>query len=592
MGFSTQNTFNSEAGATEDHSQNAAVIRSQALEKLAHVISMLRDNTTAVGGKFVGLGAALQDLYGQSESLLEATRNHTAMLGADGENKLLKEIGAAATSSVDALKQGQQHNTVLLRHIQDTVGVVKSLSKSVESIIVVGSQLGIIGTNLAIQTSRLQSGVETFGDFSSEIKSFSAYISRFAADIEQDTEDVISILSEVRARMDSKSSHMESFIDRAQLSSNLTIDEIQDLIRHSSLLLAEKSRHSEEISRQTNKAVIAIQVDDITRQRLEHVIDALQGIVGEEDFSKNRMVLKIQASQIREVGKSLEKAFNEMSGAFSNIGKEISAINPAAETNQTSSQSASKSLRHLQKTLLGLEKIHEDARDLRQSMSAGLDRAIIASETISRHVVDVSTITQELNLKAINALLMSRQLGSDGGNLVVLAKELHTLSKDSIEFVTLVKEKIEHVAEVTTMLKNNTLEQSVQGDETHSFDGQISAMNETVSFFDQAAEDTGKRASKIQRNLFEIESSLSFLKIASSRLHSCADDAEAIVEMTAALVDSDHDASQIHSLYDKYTMEQERRVHRAMQNGDAELSSDESPEVKNEDDELGDFELF
>ena len=568
-------------------------LRTEALQKLGSVHTAVRAASSSGGERFIALGNALQSLYAESESLVAATKSHADVVGEEGHGNPIEEIGSVAGASVDELKTGQENNRSLLGHITNTVGVVRSLSKSVESINVVGSQLGIIGTNLAIQTSRLQSGVETFGDFASEIKSFSAYISRFAADIEQDTEDVVSILSDVKSRMESKTANMQTFIEKARESADLTILEIQSLIRQSSEILTEKSRHSEEIAKQMTQAVIAMQVDDIARQRMEHVAEALEEVKRVGDFSEGRFVLKLQASQIREVSKDLLKAHETMAAAFENIGSEISKMAPAGGSSHPAFQNAAKSVKTLQKTMIGLEKIQLDAEELRDSMSAGLDRAIIASETISRHVVDVSTITQELNLKAINALLMSRQLGTDGGNLVVLAKELHTLSKDSIEFVTSVKEKIEHVAEVTTMLKNTTLARGEHIGGDHQFDKKIHAMDEIVAFYDNAAYEAGRRAVNIQKRIHETETTLQFLKDVSSQLIRTADDIDVVFELTEPLCEQCEETTDahIHTLYEKYTMEQERKVHRAM-HGDVEETEAETATEMSSEDELGDFELF
>ena len=569
-------------------------VRDDAIRKLASVNASLRSATAGGSDQFVALGKALQSLFAESESLVDATKGSSDFAGSeDTNNNPLEEIGTAAGESVEELKLGQENNRSILKHITDTVGVVRSLSKSVESINVVGSQLGIIGTNLAIQTSRLQSGVETFGDFASEIKSFSAYISRFAADIEQDTEDVVSILSNVKSRMETKTADMQTYIEKAKESAELTIQEIQSLIRQSSSIIEEKSRHSEEIAKQMTQAVIAIQIDDIARQRMEHVTDAIEEVSRAGNFTEGRIVLRLQASQIREVSKDLLKAYNSMASAFENIGSEISGIAPLGGGNHPAFQNAAKSVRTLQKTLVGLEKIHLDAQELKDSMSAGLDRAIIASESISRHVVDVSTITQELNLKAINALLMSRQLGSDGGNLVVLAKELHTLSKNSLEFVNAVTEKIEHVADVTTMLKNTTIARGENEKHDYGFEEKIQAMDKIVAFYDDAASESGRRATHIQRRIVETEASLIFLKDMSSTLDGCAGNIDKIFDLTAPFDENGMGSSdaQIHALYEKYTMEQERKVHRAINNDVEEDETQTSPEDSSGDD-LGDFELF
>jgi hypothetical protein len=558
---------------------------------LSNTVSILNSSIARAQSRFVEFGAALQILYRESDSVAADTKKYAEMLGDSGVRSIFGEISESAAVTTETLRRGLEKNRGLLLHIQDVVEVVRTLSRSVESIEAVGARLSIIGTNFAIQTSKLEAGAESFGDFSSEIKSFSAYIRRMTESIERDTEEVILVLSAVKERMESKLAAMESTIGRAEKSSKEAISQIEAIIAQSSEMILSRQGHSEEISKYTGSAIVAIQVDDIARQRLEHVVDALQKIVSSGSLPAERMVLKVQASQVLEVSCDLKEAFEMISKAFADIGSATERIAPASSSEETNFQSASASLKRLQRVVLELENIRAEGDALSKSMSEGLDRAIGVSEAISQHIGDVSGITQELNLKAINALLMSRQWGGMGGNLVVLAKELHTLSKESIEFVTVVQNKIEHVSQVTTALKNKALIDATGMSDDNRFEEQIGVVNEIVSIIEDASDQAAQKAERLQRYLLDTEAELPFILDFSSQLETCAQEIDKSIPALPSAT-STNSKDEDSTLFENYTMERERRLHRAIRGENQTQSFEGSENPSNDDDILGDFELF
>ena len=563
-------------------------------EMMADVAAALHATVETTQEKFVALGEDLQGLYKESDHLVQSVKSAVEQVRDGTAHELLDSISVTVQRSVAFLRSVYQGNLLVLDKVRDTIAVVKKLQKSTESISTVATQLGIIGTNLAIQTSKLSWGLETFGDFPNEIKSFSAYIGRFAADIEQDADNVISTLINVTSQMSSSLTGMLSFIEQVEGTGHLAVGEVHDLLKRSAEEIAEESRRSEKISEHVSRAVIALQVDDITRQRLVHVLEALASIDMEKQRLDPRMLVRLQATQVREVSKTLQRAHEDIVRVFGDMGAEISQMTPGGSSNKFSNKEASHSLRNLQKTLVDFGAIHQSAIDLRHLMADGLERAVDGADAISRHVVEISTITQELNLKAINALLMSRQMGSSGNNLVVLAKELHTLSKDSIGFVTLVKEDLEHVADVTTLLKQTSMKESYDDERAESFEDQIRAVEDTISFMNRSENSTKSQAVELKRRLDATVSGLDFWTTLVQRTGGIAETLSEIAESVAPNSDlsSEEAVEQAHALYAGYTMEQERRVHRSMEFGDIP-ENDVHPENTDEDNlDVGDFELF
>ena len=595
------NEFLKTADLNSDAKRALTDVKAEVRELTGVINEIIRES----GAHFVGVSMGLQSLFSQTDAMYQSTQGHDKIFSLSGDENLLSGVGETATLSLAELRQSQRDNTELFQRISETLSVIKHLLKSSESISNMGGQLEIIGINLAIQTSRHRHGTETFEDFSSEIKGFSAYTRRFAEDIQQDANDVGNILSEVRNQLDKKIKSMEGFIEQAEQNTGITLNEIKRLVSQSMNTMSQKAIHSKNISTAVNNAIIAIQIDDITRQRMEHINEALLSVVKETNsLEVGAPIIKLQASQLREVGESIKEAKNQINTVFRDIGKEIIEIDSLSSKSSSDADGATMtSLKNLKETLCGLDRIHAEAKDVKRSIAASLDSAVQSSERISRHIVDVSIITQELNLKAINALLMSRDLGSSGNNLVVLAKELHSLSKESIDFVDDLKRAIEHVEQVTINLKKSILEQRSSEVEENLFSERLNAIDAALVSLRDASISSHRISTEINENIEEISSKIREFASVVERISECETHLDKIsTSLTPYLDESAMEHSVVlDELYHKYTMEEERKLHRHLHDlgGSSPKNMDNMTTPAHlgsgsdeEGDDLGDFELF
>ena len=565
------------------------------LQKIANRLGSIHQLSSK---HFIELGIKLQSLHQKSEEMSGLSLKDKSAESGSIDKEFLSGIGVSAQEVLTDLKEKQADNQTLFMKISDTIAVIKRLLKNAEAIANLGGQLEIIGINLAIQTSRHSHGTETFEDFSSEIKGFSAYTSRFADEIQQDALEVIQVLVTVKSQLDKKIDHMSGFITQAKLDNRTTIREIERLVSQEMDRMSRSAEHSQSISKSINSAIIAIQIDDITRQRLEHIEEALRNGDREKHSIEERLIVaKLQTHQLHETQNSIVQAIEEIRNDFQKIEQEIRAIDALSEESRyKNTNSMASSLGELRSTMEDLEKVHAEAGDVRRSVALSLDSAIQASERISRHIGDVSIITQELNLKAINALLMSRDLGSEGNNLVVLAKELHSLSKDSINFVDELKRTIEHVAEVTTHLKQSTIQQSTDDESVSIFSDNFLLIDSLVDQLSHVAERSHSLSRDISKEIRCAMTELDGISKMSGDLSRCETDLNIQMDGLLPYAQTGETSNAfLDNLYTQYTMEEERKVHRKMNRESSPEPADlqqDSGETEDDGNELGDFELF
>ncbi|MFN7130364.1 MAG: hypothetical protein ACK4OJ_15015, partial [Brevundimonas sp.] len=91
--------------------------------------------------------------------------------------------------------------------------------------------------------------------------------------------------------------------------------------------LAESGRMSAAISARIGDAVSALQIGDITRQRLEHVEEALHGLdEGAHSGMTQALVLRLQQAQLDETGADFGREMGSFAGALASLASDARRV--------------------------------------------------------------------------------------------------------------------------------------------------------------------------------------------------------------------------------------------------------------------------
>jgi len=198
--------------------------------------------------------------------------------------------------------------------------------------------------------------------------------------------------------------------------------------------VAAYSQRNAGIAQQISVSVSALQVGDITRQRLEHAEAALSGLAPFEatDGAVIDAVCHLQAAQVRAAGQQLDLELDQLGMALQSLAEEAGAVLGAGRRDAETLLSAGTSalagivggvtqsrvlLQEFGKTRARLETLGLELAGAVEDMSAKLE-AVMASE-------------HEIRLLSLNAAIWCSRMGEAGLGLSVISENLRHVAAEA-----------------------------------------------------------------------------------------------------------------------------------------------------------------
>jgi len=231
-----------------------------------------------------------------------------------------------------------------------------------------------------------------------------------------------------------------------------TVWAIPESLSHDLAMLAEKqtssseaagrlSAQSEEVSRSISDVVSLLQVHDITRQQIEHVIETLDEILDRTskdgpDATNLLRVLKeiggIQIDQLEHARSELTSSVRKVMDELGRIAHHVSAVTgDTMNLVDAAGESGSSFLSELNRSISAVMTSFRSNREMDGELSTAMDSVSQTIGELSNFVNDIEDIGSEIELIALNARVKAAHAAEDGAALGVLAEAIRNLSESA-----------------------------------------------------------------------------------------------------------------------------------------------------------------
>lgn len=532
--------------------------------------------------EFLSLGMSLQTFSsGCTRSSAAATSIVSMIDGGSGFDaaafkRLFEEAHAEVESCARAIAGGVAGVGALNAKIEDIVGLQEFLRKLSRSIT-------ILGTVMRIETARV-------GE--SEFTVMTSVVDTLAQEIETHNAEIASIAKAVKLRLTAISDRMTAGLATFGEALAANRGQIQNVLKEMDAMAAQARgacRQIEErvgrIAPETGSVVAALQYHDICRQQIEHVAEVLQeaaakvaayrALSSAEQAALGAWVadaLRIQISQLRHV-------INETDASARGISEHLASIASLARAQAgevtallSGDVSGGDRITNIGSNLESLSRLLSESREMITEMVNAVSAAGENIGVMSRQVANIESISENINLLALNTIIKVSRTGEAGRGLGVLADEIRKLAVSANEKIGKGAETITAVLAAAEEFKQSLSEEFNK--KLASTDAILGRTQETAKELMQA--DTAMREAlgalsdktrELEAEITRIIQSIRFDSLVRSSLQRGIGDLEA---MQAAISMHTRDSalpgtmalsSGVDALTHRYTMQSERAVH-------------------------------
>lgn len=451
-------------GAHAKHGGGAPTPRDRLLA-LADDLAAPRD---AIDGAFVSVGSRLAEC---AEILSRLTETFEA-LPADLESAELTEatdrlaiVGRRAGEISVALGAEQGDLNRLVVSLARAAHPISDLRRTVK-------MMSIVAINARVVAASVVTDLEDFGVFTTDIAQLSDSATATIANFSRTYESLTGVVEDAAATRGAfEIAHRDTL---SALATELAVDlgEVTEQRLQSVRSSAVTGQMSRAIADRVATTVMALQVGDATRQRVEHVEAALRELAllipREEDHAQHDgagdpthlasdLIGPATELQRRQLAAARETLTTEMASgadALTQLSNDVHAVLDHAKSVYGSAENRS-ALSELHGAVRRAVVVLRDCEGEREKLDKVAGAVSDTVKVLLDHVEAVQEIEYKMRLVSLNAAVKCAQLGPRGRALDVIAQQLRTLTGETVVSAHEAVERLNEAATFSAAFTNS-----------------------------------------------------------------------------------------------------------------------------------------
>jgi hypothetical protein len=402
------------------------------LQPMIASISSVRDNIETT---FVGVGQNLSKsagLLNEITKVFEALPARLQSAELEAASSLLGEVGTEAQKIAALFATEQDDLLRLVDVVADAAHPISGLRRAVK-------MMGIVAINARVVAAGVVGDSEDFVVFTTDIAKLSESatdtIQQFATAYAQLTAEVRqAALQRTEVQTVSSSTLNDLAVEMAKGLESLT-DQRMAAVSGS----AQTGQVTRQIFMRISKAVMALQVGDATRQRLEHVVLSLADLehllaaADQTSEAASHFIGNLNADQLQACADEFDVEVSEAGDALRDLAADARKIMEFSATLYGSEGDGFSALAGLSASVKRAVKVLRACEDERSKLERVASAVLATVRTLLNLVEAVQEIEGNMRLVSLNAAVKCAQLGPRGAALNVIARELRELTGVTVE---------------------------------------------------------------------------------------------------------------------------------------------------------------
>ncbi len=553
-----------------------AIDMDQLKAEVARVVSSLTELNRRSEPEFSRLGDGLAEVIDKVEHTHQEITKALAMIRGGDDDGILTRMAIFEESVSIRFADNAETIRFCLEKMRGNIGQLRCLETRHQKFSENINRMNAIGIYFAIEIMRSPVALQVFSTYATDIRALFVEMSRLFEQLRNETINNIKL--------------QENVLDSVHNDYTLVVVGVEDALKESTGIINQISTTSSEtleriakyfflLKINVGRILTAIQVGDITRQQIEHVIEALAATVphamadGQPNVEWCRL-LSLQFVQLRHVRTefidaraTIQEALEQISAVFGILAADVNDLLSGARTVTGAPDWVAELTGELEK-MWNLEK--KTGTVFQQALGT-VDQVLCALSQLRGHVHQIDDNNRRLGTAAYNARILSMRLGAEGRALTTLAKEVSDLSQTTrnyMEAVTGAIASIAAVAEETShRIQSVRAAQALDGSGAARFERSAIDLLETeTEGFVCLTSDACGRARSLQGDMDSIRKTLQSIGHVQEQLEQALAVLGSVVTAVSAAAGEplvgDSTVNRQHA--ERYTMETERIIHRQL----------------------------
>ncbi|WP_408590420.1 chemotaxis protein [Novosphingobium sp.] len=561
----------------------------------------LGDVVATLDDRFIPAGMTLGRLV---ETIASVLRGLDVMEGAFGEEtggKAAKRL-LTAGEQMRAAPQRQAERTARIEALHTVIARLSGLSEEVARVLTV---LEFYTVNLKIAAA----GEHDFVEFAQDMRAKLVDGGRQVEDFQRQVRVLQSSLRDMKGVDDVLAHECARVIPAVPDTLVAEVGRLQARQQHMSTVSVRTRGLALSLQSRIGEALGALQVGDIARQRIEHVIEGLamleaelasappaDGTVASDAAAAQGRFLALLTALLEDAGQEFAHETGRLLDALTALGPDCDAL--LGKNANEQAISAGGAFLHTMGDCIA------DARKMSHQLQVADTKAGAISEVVlgvvnalRERVKVVEDLRVEVDYMAINVNIRARREASIGRPVAVIADAIRTASQDLAALTEMVNTAAEELGSISETLESNRIHAGGSNAEA-DLTAALEAIDTCAGLADQAMQDVDQQSGEIVGLLRETTGDLSVSTTLSRKLASAAAQLgqQAADHSASALSGSDGVLQRLlERLGVRYSMASERIIHnRHLLPGMTALGGADiaSPVAEQSDDDLFDSALF
>lgn len=555
-------------------------------ESIAPAIETLRVMAGTTEDEFLQMGSQLQSFYQRSVDITRMAGALTDIVSGERLQMLIGRLRQMMSDMEEYLAGARNRSGESFKTLGQVQELLEKLTVPLEGFQKMNKTLRMLSISTKIESSRLGDLGSGFVNLAMDVEKLSHQVNEKSATILNHRQVLASTIQSNLRSVYSSEAAQDSEVRGALSRTAASLQELIAVTDRCSRFGSMISDVSADVSDNISEVVSSQQTHDITRQQVEHVVEALEKLsaglaaVGggalDEESGKALVieagdVCELQEAQLRFATSELHAAvctivdnLRDVASKQSSMASESLSVAGVADSGSSSFvDDLRQGMASITSVLVGCATSDHDIATTMQSVATTIQQ-------ITGFVEDIEYIGSEIDLIALNSQIKAAHTGREGAALGVLAEAIKRLSDEAVR-------QTEAVASTLNVIHTTTehLTMEAFGDEGES-SGLIASMEAELTEILQTLGVMNEElfgllaglGENVQSLTEDVESATSGIDV-HERIKTMAAgvlvDLERIVEQARQIEPASSQFKQnLRHMEERYTMESERHIHEAI----------------------------